>query len=177
MSAGEGLSGGTSVNGSFKLGAYAGRLDNIDLAGIDNPSPNLTTVYLDTPLVGPTPDPLEYVPSPGRLGQPRGCPPSSTRPYSRGARRRHPPPPPPYNTDPPMRPSIGRAQPRRGIHATGLRKVSNISAPRGNPLQSFVPRVWRGLTPPHTFTSTGGRAGKCLEMRYERQRTLEKFAF
>ena len=55
---GEVMSGGTSVNSSLNLGAYAGRLDNLNLAGINNHSPNLTTVYLDTPLVGPTPEPL-----------------------------------------------------------------------------------------------------------------------
>ena len=72
---GEGLSGvPSSINSIIKLGAYAGRLDNLNLAGNINPRPNLTTVYLDTPLVGPTPDPLEYVPSPGRLGQPNGYP-------------------------------------------------------------------------------------------------------
>ena len=89
---GEGLSVGTSVNSSIKLGAYAGILDNLNLAGINNPSPNLTTVYLDTPLVGPTPETLEYVPSPGRLGQPSGYPPSITRTSIGGARRRPPPP-------------------------------------------------------------------------------------
>ena len=74
----EGLSGGpSSINVSIKLGAYAGRLANLNLAGYITPSPNLTTVYLDTPLVGPTPEPLEYVSSPGRLGQPSGYPPSS----------------------------------------------------------------------------------------------------
>ena len=77
---GGGLSGSpSSINSSIKLGAYAGRLDNLNLAGITNPSPNLTTVYLDTPLVGPTPDPLVYVPSSVHLGQPSGYPPSSTR--------------------------------------------------------------------------------------------------
>ena len=86
LRAGEGMSGGTSVNSSLNLGDYAGRLDNLNLAGINNPSPNLTTVYLDTPLVGPTPEPLEYVPSPGRLGQPSGYPPSSTGPHSGSAR-------------------------------------------------------------------------------------------
>ena len=56
---GEGLrSGNSSVNSSIKLGAYTGRLANINLSGINNPSPNLTTVYLDTPLSGPTPEPL-----------------------------------------------------------------------------------------------------------------------
>ena len=56
---GEGLSGGpSSVNSSIKLGAYAGILANLNLLGINNPSPNLTTVYLYTPLVGPTPEPL-----------------------------------------------------------------------------------------------------------------------
>ena len=65
---GEGFSIGTSLHSSIKLGSYAGRLTNLNLAGMNNPSPNLTTVYLDTSLVGPAPDPLEYVPSPGHLG-------------------------------------------------------------------------------------------------------------
>ena len=59
---GGGLSGGTSIN-SIKVGAYAGRFNHLNLAEMNKPSPNLTTVYLDTPLVGPTPEPLEYVPS------------------------------------------------------------------------------------------------------------------
>ena len=60
---GGGLSGiPSSVTSSLKLDAYAGRFDNLHLAGINNPSPNLTTVYLDTPLVGPTLEPLEYIP-------------------------------------------------------------------------------------------------------------------
>ena len=41
---------------------------------MNNPSPNLTTVYLDTPLVGPTPEPLEYVPSPVCLRKLVGIP-------------------------------------------------------------------------------------------------------
>ena len=53
----------SSVNISITLGAYAGILANLNLSGIINPNPNLTTVYLDTPLVVPTPEPLEYVPS------------------------------------------------------------------------------------------------------------------
>ena len=74
---GEGLSGGNySVHGTIKLGTYAGRLANLNLAGINYPSPNLNTVYLDTPLVGPTPEPLEYAPSPGRPGQPIRYPPT-----------------------------------------------------------------------------------------------------
>ena len=75
---GEGLSGGTSVNRFSKLGAYVGRFNHINLAQMNNKSPNLTTVYLYTPLVGPTPETLEYVPSPDRLGQPHGYPPIST---------------------------------------------------------------------------------------------------
>ena len=51
MGEGEGLSGGnSSVHSSIKLGAYAGRLSNLNLAGINNPIPNLNTVYIDTPL-------------------------------------------------------------------------------------------------------------------------------
>ena len=59
---GEGIIGSLSVTSSLNVGSYAGRLDNLNLAGVNNPSPNLTTVYLDTPLVGPTPEPLEYIP-------------------------------------------------------------------------------------------------------------------
>ena len=81
------MSSGTSVNSSIKLGAYASILANINLAGINNLSPNLTTVYLGTPLVGPTQEPLEYVSLPGCLGQPSGYPPSSTRTSTGGARR------------------------------------------------------------------------------------------
>ena len=70
---GEVLSGNNpSVHSNIKVGAYAGRLANLNLSGMNNPSPNLNTVYLDTPLVGPTPEPLEYVPLPGRLGHPSG---------------------------------------------------------------------------------------------------------
>ena len=140
---GGGFSGGnSSVNSSIQLGAYVGRLANLHLAGNINPSPNLTTVYLDTPLVGPTPEPLEYVLSIGRLGQPRGYPPSITggRLYTGGFKRRHPPPPPPYSTHPRMHPSTGRAQPRRVIHATGSVKNAKILAPRVKPLAIFWPQ-------------------------------------
>ena len=57
---GEILSGGTSsVTIIGKLGAYAGRFNNISpsLAGTNKPSLSLTNAYLYTPLVGPTPDP------------------------------------------------------------------------------------------------------------------------
>ena len=54
----KGLSGGTGVHSSIKLVTYAGRFTNISLAGINKPSPNLTTVYLDTPIVGPALEPL-----------------------------------------------------------------------------------------------------------------------
>ena len=57
---GRGLNGGTSVHSSIKLGAYAGRFTNLNLAEMNNPSPNLTTFYLDTPIVGPILDPLEW---------------------------------------------------------------------------------------------------------------------
>ena len=48
---GERPSGGNlSINSFIKLGTY--------IASINNPSPGLTHVYLDTPKVGPTPDTL-----------------------------------------------------------------------------------------------------------------------
>ena len=62
---GEGLSSGNlSINTFSKFGTYAGRFDNLGLiiARVNNPSPSLTNVYLDTPPVGPTTDPLEYAP-------------------------------------------------------------------------------------------------------------------
>ena len=59
---GEGLSSGTSVTSLSKLRAYAGRFNNLSLARMNNPRPNLINVYLDTPLVVPTPEPLEYAP-------------------------------------------------------------------------------------------------------------------
>ena len=59
---------------SIKLGAYAGRFNHLNLVGMNNQSPNLTTVYLDTPLLGPPPEPLKYVPSPGRFGKSSGYP-------------------------------------------------------------------------------------------------------
>ena len=59
---GGGLSGRTIVHSSIKLGAYSGRFTNLILAGMNKPSPNLTTVYIDIPLVRLTPEPLEYAP-------------------------------------------------------------------------------------------------------------------
>ena len=41
---GEGLIGVNSVNIFIKLGAYTGRFNHLNLAGMNNPSPNLTTV-------------------------------------------------------------------------------------------------------------------------------------
>ena len=130
---GEGLSGGNySVHSGIKLGAYAGRLDNLNLSGMNNPSPNLTTVYLDTPLVGPTLDPLEYVSLSGRLGQPSRYPLTSTGAYIGGSRRRPPSPPPPYHTHPRMHPSTIQAQPRRVTQlATGKRNAFGNLATRG----------------------------------------------
>ena len=105
---GKGLSGRSRVNGS-KLGAYAGRFNYINLAGMNKLALNLTTVYLDTPLVGPTPNLLEYAPLPGHLGQPSGYPPIGTGggPHTGGSKMRPPPPPPPYSTHPRMNPPTG----------------------------------------------------------------------
>ena len=131
---GEGPSDRTSVN-SIKLGAYAGRFTNLNLAGMNNLSPNLTTVYLDNPLVGPTLELLEYVPLTGRLGQPRGYPPSSTGggPYTGGTKRIPPTPPPTYSTHPRMNPPTGRAQMHRVMQpATVPEEKKGNLATRGN---------------------------------------------
>ena len=112
---GGGLTGRTIVHSSIKLGAYASRFTNLILAGMNKPIPNLTTVYLDTPLVGLTPDPLEYVPLPGRVGKPSGYPFISTGggPSTVGLKSCFPPPPPLHITHPRIHPPTGRAQPRR----------------------------------------------------------------
>ena len=111
---GEGFSGGTSVN-SIKVGAYAGRFTNLNLSGMHNLIPNLTAFYLDTPLMGPTLDPLDSVPSIGHLGQPSRYPPSSTGggPQTGISNSCPATPPPSYNTHPRMNPPTGQAQPRR----------------------------------------------------------------
>ena len=112
---GEGLSGGnSSVHSTIKLGAYTGRLANIKLEGMNNLSPNLTTVHLDSPLVVLTPDPLEYAPLPGRLGKPSGYPPTSTGAYMGCSRRRSPPPTPHRTT-----PLHGCTPPLVGLNRTG----------------------------------------------------------
>ena len=67
------MSNRTSVNSS-KSGAYAGIFNHLNLSGMNNPSPNLTTVYLDMTLVGPTTDPLKQFILPVHLGQPNGYP-------------------------------------------------------------------------------------------------------
>ena len=134
------MSSGTSVNSSIKLGAYASILANINLAGINNLSPNLTTVYLGTPLVGPTQEPLEYVSLPGRIEQPSRYPLISTGggPYTGGSKRHPPPPPPPYSTHPQMNHPTGWAQPRRVLQATGSEKNAKFLAPRGTPGKILV---------------------------------------
>ena len=68
----------TSVHSGINLGAYKCGFTNLRLAGMNKPIPNLTTVYLDAPLVGPTPEPLECASSPGYLENPSGYTPIST---------------------------------------------------------------------------------------------------
>ena len=89
---------------------------------MNNLSPNINTVYLDTPLVRLALDPLEYGPLPGRLGQPSGYPLIITGggPYTGGSKSCPPPPTPLYSTHPRMNPRTGRAQLRRVVQpATG----------------------------------------------------------
>ena len=51
---------GFSINIISKLGAYAGRFDSLSpsIAIMNNPIPIIPYVYLDTPPVCPTPEPL-----------------------------------------------------------------------------------------------------------------------
>ena len=127
---------------------------------MNNPSPNLITVYLDTPLVGPTPEPLEHVPSPGRLGKPSGYSPTSTGSYISGFRRR-PTPPPPTLPHSPTDASPHRPGATDKGDATGNRprKTFEIRPQGENPWQNFGHRVQRGLTPPRMSTCTGGGKG------------------
>ena len=157
---GEEICGGNlSLNSSLNLGAYASRLDNINLVGINNHSPNLTTVYLDNPLVGPTLDPLEYVPSPGRLGQPSRYPPRTTGPQSGSACRRPLTPPHPKKMHPRMHASTGQAKQHRVVHATVLGENSKRLAPRGEPRAKFGSAVLERPNPPtHAYKHRGGGA-------------------
>ena len=66
---------------------------------------------------------------------------------------------PPYNTHPRMRSSLGRAQPRRVVEATGPVENLEILAPRGEPLAKFRSAALERPNPPHTIRSTGGGAG------------------
>ena len=139
---GEGLSDETSVHSSIKLGTCAGRLTNLNLAGMNKPSSNLTTVYLDTPLVNLAPEPLEYVPSQVRLGQRNRYPQTSTEVglYTGGSRRNPPPSPPPYITHPRMHPSTGRSQTLRVMQqATGPDKNFQNSVTGGGLLEKKLP--------------------------------------
>ena len=113
---GEGLSGGNiSVNRFSKLGDYTGRFDNLSsiIARMNNPSPILTNVYLDTPPMGLTPEPLEYTPPPGRLWRPHRYPQTRTGevPHTGAPPPQYPPP----STHPHMYPPTGQAQPRREV--------------------------------------------------------------
>ena len=95
---GEGLRGGNlSINGFSKLGTYTGRLDIFSptIARMNNYSPSLTNFYLDTPPVGPTLEPLDYTPLPGRLGQPHRYPQTRTGDFPQTGASKDPPSPPP----------------------------------------------------------------------------------
>ena len=93
---GGGLSGGTSVTSFSKLGAYAGRFNNLILVRTNNLIPSLTNEYLDTSLVGLTPELLEYVHLPDCLGYPHGY--SLTRKGDIPDTSATKPPPPPTTT-------------------------------------------------------------------------------
>ena len=128
--------------------------------------------------MGPTPEPLEYVPSPGRPRRPSGYPPSSTGPRSDTAHRRSQPPPPPYNTHPRMRSSLGRAQPRNVVEATGQVENLEMLAPRGEPLETFRSATLERPNPPtHAQEHRGGGAGTLLGAQTDSLRAQKKFGF
>ena len=56
-------------------------------------------------------------------------------------------------------------------------KIQTFWPQGGNPLQNLGPRVYRGLTPPRTLTSTGGGAGKWIGAQQERQRAQKNSGF
>ena len=160
------LSGGHySVNSSIKLGTYARRLANLNLAGKINPIPNLTTVYLDTPLVFPTPEPLEYVSSLGRRGQPIRYPPPSTVTSIGVSRSRPPPPPPPIIRTYRCIPQLVRRNRAGCCRQRAQVKMQNFWLHGANPWRFFGPSVWRGLSSPRTRTRTGEGQGSdwCYE--------------
>ena len=102
--------------------------------------------------MGPTPDPLEYAPFPGRLGHPLGYLLTRTGgvPHIGSPKSPSPPPPLPYRTHLLIHLPTGRAQPRRVTH---LAQVEN----RGLSLGNFPPQgLERPAPPPRTPTCTGG---------------------
>ena len=84
---------------------------------MNNPSPNLTNVYLDNPPVGLAPEPLEYSPPPDLLGHPQVY--TQTRigdvPHTFASPPPPTPPPPPPRTNPQMYPPPGQSHPCRDV--------------------------------------------------------------
>ena len=171
-----GLISGNSVHSSIKIGVDAGRFTNLCLARMNNSIPNLTIVCLDTPLVGPTPDPLEYFHLPCYLGQSRGYPLISTGggPSTGGFKRR--PPPPSYSTPPRMHLPTGQAQPRRVMQpATGHDKTFGNLATRGEPLGEICLLGLERPNPPmHAYGYRGGGARKRLVSQRRQHRAKNK---
>ena len=102
--------------------------------------------------MGPTPDPLEYAPFPGRLGHPLGYLLTRTGgvPHIGSPKSPSPPPPLPYRTHLLIHLPTGRAQPRRVTH---LAQVEN----RGLSLGNFPPQgLERPAPPTYTYMHRGG---------------------
>ena len=152
---GEGLSGGDLIINIFsELGVYAGRFKNItpSTARMNNPSPNLTNVYVATPPVGPTPELLEYAPPPGCIGLTHGYPHTITGGVPHAGALKSPPlthPCLPGHTHRCIPPLVG------GNHAGSFKKNHKCKI-EGNPLKNISQGLERPKPPTHTPWHRGG---------------------
>ena len=136
-----------------------------------------SSIYLDTPIMIPTPEPLEYVPlsCQAALGSLEGVPrlvQELTSVIPEGVLLTHP-----HCTTHTQRmhPPIGPAQPRRVMQpATGQEKRLEIRPQGGNPWKKFSRRVWRGLTP-HTRPRAGGGGREATGVLAETAMGPERF--
>ena len=151
------IGGNISINKFIKIGTFASGFNNLSpsIARMNHLSPILTNVYLDTPPMGPTPEPLEYATPPGRIGRPHGYPQTSTgEVLHTGAIKSTPPP-----THPRLLGHTHRCIPplvRR--NRAGSFKVFTSGKSGGTP-GIFLPQGLERPNPPLTPTGRGGGGG------------------
>ena len=119
---------------------------------MNNPSPNLTNVYVATPPVGPTPELLEYAPPPGCIGLTHGYPHTITGGVPHAGALKSPP-----LTHPCLPGHTHRCIPSLvgGNHAGSFKKNHKCKI-EGNPLKNISQGLERPKPPTHTPWHRGG---------------------